>query len=181
MNLEEKQIERKNIFEGKVINVYHDRVLLPNGKTAFREIVAHKGGVCVLPITDDNEIILVEQYRYPYSKTVLEIPAGKRDSLEEEPLSAAKRELLEEIGATSDSFTFLGELYPTPGYCGEVIYMYKAENLKFSAPCPDEDEFLNIIKIPFDKALEMVLNGQLRDAKTQTAILKAKLLKDDNK
>ena len=178
MNLIEKQISSEYIFKGKVISLRRDIALLPNGATASREIVEHNGGVCVAALTDNNEILFVRQYRYPYNEIVLEIPAGKRNSIDEEPLSCGIRELKEETGACAQNIISLGELYPTPGYCGEIIWMYAATGLTFGDQCPDEDEFLTVEKIPLEKAVEMILSGEIKDAKTQTAILKVKLLKD---
>ena len=178
MNLTEKQLTKKYIFKGKVINLRRDTALLPNNATAIREVVEHNGGVCVAALTDDNEVLFVKQFRYPYMEEILEIPAGKRDSLNEDPLLCGKRELKEETGATAKRFIPLGELYPTPGYCGEIIWMFAATDLDFGDQDPDDDEFLEVKKIPFEKAVEMILNGEIKDAKTQTAILKLKLLKD---
>ncbi len=179
MNLEEKQISAEYKFKGKIINLRVDEALLPNGATATREVVEHNGGICVVPLTEKGEILMVEQYRYPYSEVVLEIPAGKRDG-NEEPLEGGKRELKEETGAIAENYTFLGELYPTPGYCGEIIYMYLATGLSYGETNPDEDEFLNIKRIPLEKAVEMIMNGEIKDAKTQTAILKTeRLIKND--
>ncbi|MBO5105491.1 MAG: NUDIX hydrolase [Clostridia bacterium] len=172
MNLEEKQLSFDYKFRGRIINLRVDEALLPNGATATREIVEHNGGICVVPITEENEVLMVEQFRYPYSEVVLEIPAGKRDG-DEEPLEGGKRELKEETGATAESYTFLGELYPSPGYCGEIIYMYLATGLSYGETNPDEDEFLNVKKIPLDVAIKMIMNGEIKDAKTQAAILKA--------
>lgn len=172
MDLTEKALKKEYLYRGKVVTLRVDQALLPNGKTATREIVEHNGGVCVLPLTEQHEILMVEQFRYPYGKVVLEIPAGKRNSLSEKPLDCGIRELQEETGATAEQFDFLGELYPSPGYCGEIIYMYLARNLHFGQTNPDEDEFLNLKKIPLRQAVEMVINGEIKDAKTQTAILK---------
>ena len=171
MNLEEKQLSFEYKFKGRIINLRVDEALLPNGATASREIVEHNGGICVVPLTENNEVLMVEQFRYPYGEVVLEIPAGKRDG-NEEPLDGGKRELKEETGATAESYTFLGELYPTPGYCGEIIYMYLARGLSYGETDPDEDEFLNVKKIPLEKAVDMIMKGEIKDAKTQTAILK---------
>lgn len=176
MNLEEKPLKQEYIYRGKVITLRVDEALLPNGKTATREVVEHNGGVCVVPLTRKNEVLMVEQFRYPYGAPVLEIPAGKRDSKTEPPLDCGKRELREETGATAEQMTFLGELYPTPGYCGEIIYMYLAQGLTYGQTDPDEDEFLNLKKIPLQTAVQMVLNGEIKDAKTQTALLKTHLL-----
>lgn len=179
MNLEEKQLSYDYKFKGRIINLRVDEALLPNGSTATREVVEHNGGICVVPITEKGEVLMVEQYRYPYSEVVLEIPAGKRDG-NEEPLEGGKRELREETGAVAENYTFLGELYPTPGYCGEIIYMYLATGLSYGETDPDEDEFLNLKKIPLKTAVEMIMSGEIKDAKTQAAILKAeRLLKND--
>ena len=175
MNLEEKQLSFDYKFKGKIIKLRVDEALLPNGAIATREVVEHNGGICIVPITENNEVLMVEQYRYPYSEVVLEIPAGKRDG-NEEPLEGGKRELKEETGATAQNYTFLGELYPTPGYCGETIYMYLATGLSYGETDPDEDEFLNVKKIPLEKAVEMIMNGEIKDAKTQAAILKVERL-----
>ncbi len=172
----EKTLCSKEVFNGKVIRVCHDSVLLENGQEALREVVYHNGGVCVLPLTDEGEVIFVRQFRYPYKEEVLELPAGKLNK-GEDPFESAVRELKEETGAAAEKYTPLGKLYPTPGYCGEIITMYLAENLVFGEQALDEDEFLDTVKIPFEKAVEMVLAGEIPDAKTQTAILKTKLMK----
>ncbi len=171
MDLLEQQISSEYIFKGRIISVRLDEAKLPNGAVAKREVVEHNGGVCIVPITENDEILFVEQYRYPYSEVVLEIPAGKRDG-DEEPLVCGKRELKEETGATATEYRFLGELYPTPGYCGEIIYMYVATGLSYGDTDPDEDEFLHLKKIPFWDAVDMIMQGKIKDAKTQTAILK---------
>ncbi len=180
MNLKEKTLKKEYMFQGRIINLRRDDVELPNGCKATREVVEHRGGVCVLPLTDNNEVLMVRQYRYPYSEEVLEIPAGKRDSLTEDPLECGKRELKEETGTTAHKFTFLGQLYPTPGYTNEVIYMYLAQGLTYGEDNPDDDEFLEIQKIPFDKALQMVMSGELKDAKSQCAIMKTALILEKN-
>lgn len=180
MNLEEKQLNAEYLYKGRIINLRRDEALLPNGKTATREVIEHPGGVCVAALTDNDEVLFVRQYRYPYSEIVLEIPAGKRDSADENPLDCGKRELKEETGATAENFFSLGTLYPTPGYCGEIIWMYGATGITFGDTDPDEDEFLEFEKIPLEKAVEMILSGEIKDAKTQAAILKLKLLRDNN-
>ena len=181
MNLSEKQLSKEYIFNGRVINLRRDTALLPNGKTAIREIIEHNGGVCVAALTDNDEVLMVRQFRYPYFEIVPEIPAGKRDSKDEDPLSCGMRELREETGAVAERFIPLGELYPTPGYCGEIIWMYAATGLTFGEQDTDEDEFLSVERVPLEKAVEMILNGEIKDAKTQTAILKLKLLKHSGK
>ncbi len=176
MNLIEKQIAAEYKYKGKIVSLRLDDALLPNGQTAKREVIEHNGGVCVAALDEDYNLLMVKQFRYPYGEVIYEIPAGKRDSLDEDPLLCGKRELKEETGATAQKYTFLGELYPTPGYCGEIIWIYAATNLSFGDAEPDEDEFLAVEKIPFSKALEMVLSNEIKDAKTQVAILKLNLL-----
>jgi len=175
VDLTEKTITQETVFKGYIIKVRKDTVILPNGKTATREVVEHNGGVCVVPLTDKNEVIFVKQFRYPYGRVLLEIPAGKRDG-DEDPLVCGKRELREETGAAASEYISLGELYPSAGYCNEIIYMYLARGLTFGESNPDDDEFLLVEKIPLDKAAEMVLKGEIKDSKTQAAILKTKLL-----
>lgn len=178
MELYEKTLNEEYAFKGKIINLRVDSVELPDGAKASREIVEHNGGICVLPIDDDMNTYVVKQWRAPYRDVVTEIPAGKRDG-KEEPLEGGKRELKEEIGAVAREYINLGELYPSPGYCGEVIYMYMAKGLTFEGQDLDEDEFLNVVKMPFEDLVKMVMNGEIKDAKTIAAVLKAdKILKD---
>lgn len=178
MNFEEKQLKAEYMYKGRIINLRRDDVALPNGHTSVREVVEHPGGVCVAALTDRNELLFVRQFRYPYGEMTLEIPAGKRDNGNESPLECGKRELKEETGAAAECFIPLGELYPSPGYCGEIIWMYAALGLTFGEQNPDDDEFLAAERIPLEKAVEMVLSGGIKDAKTQAAVLKIKLLLD---
>ena len=171
MNLNEKPVSRSYIYKGKVINLRVDDALLPDGRTAKREVVEHNGGVCVAALTEKDEILMVRQFRYPYMEVIYEIPAGKRDG-DEDPLSCGIRELKEETGAEAEQYISLGELYPSPGYCGEVIWMFAARGLSYGGTSPDEDEFLEVEKIPFERAVAMVLSGEIKDAKTQAAVLK---------
>lgn len=174
--LVEKTLEEHLIFDGRVITVYHNKALLPNGDTAMREIVAHPGGVCVAALTDADELLFVRQFRSPYGEVVTELPAGKLEK-GEDPLKAGIRELSEETGAAAETIVSLGKLYPTPGYCGEIIHMYLATGLSFGNQHTDEDEFLDVLRIPLDKAVNMVMAGELPDSKTQTAVLKVARLK----
>lgn len=171
MSLEEKMLREEYKYKGKIINLRVDDVRLPNGKLAKREIVEHNGGVAVAALTDNDEIYMVRQFRYPYKEVIYEIPAGKRDG-DEEPLMCGQRELKEETGMTAETFTLLGEVYPTPGYCEEIIWVYAAKNLSKGNATPDEDEFLEAFKVPLVDAYKMVMDGEIKDAKTQIAILK---------
>lgn len=181
MNLDEKRLASKYIYNGRIINLRLDDVELPNGNMSDREIVEHPGGVCVAALTKEQEVLFVRQFRAPYEKTVLEIPAGKRNSADEDPLECGKRELCEETGAIAANYYDLGQLYPTPGYCAEIIWMYAATNLTIGDSNPDSDEFLNVERIPLEKAVDMVISGEIKDAKTQAAILKLKILLDKGK
>ena len=177
MELTEKTVSSKYIFEGQVVRLRYDEVELPDGSFSTREIVEHNGGVAVAAITDNDEIILVRQYRHPYGEVILEIPAGKMEK-GEDPFECGKRELKEEVGATADHYELLAVDYPSPGYCGEKIYIYYADRLHLGENELDEGEFLEVVKVPFEKAVEMVLAGEIPDSKTQIAILKLKLLRD---
>lgn len=181
MNLEEKQLSAEYMYKGKIISLRRDKALLPNGNTATREVVEHNGGVCVAALTDNDEVLFVRQFRYPYMEIIPEIPAGKRDKADEDPLECGIRELKEETGATAEKFIPLGKLYPSPGYCGEIIWMYAATGLSYGEQNPDDDEFLTVEKIPLNKAVEMILSGEITDAKTQAAVLKLKVLKEQGK
>ncbi len=180
MNLEEKTTEKITVYKGKIISVRCDRAELPDGKPCTREVVEHSGGVCIAPLTADNELIFVRQFRYPYMEVVLELPAGKLEK-GEDPLEAGKRELEEETGNVAGRYTDCGKFYPSPGYCGEIIHLYAASDLRFTGMHLDEDEFLEPEKIPLEKAVEMVLNNEIRDGKTQTLILKVAALKAEGK
>lgn len=181
MNLKEERINSELIYDGRIIKLRNDKIKLPDGNTAYREYVRHPGGICVLPLTDKGEVMLVRQYRYPYGEEVLEIPAGKRDSADEDTLEGGKRELKEELGVEAEHFLFLGRFYPTPGYTDEVIYMYVAWGLKYGKTNPDEDEFLEGEKIPLDRLIELIMSGEIPDGKTQAAALKVKHLLDEGK
>ena len=172
MDLRETPISAHYEYKGKIINLRVDDARLPNGATSKREVVEHPGGVGVLALTDKGEALLVQQFRYPYGEVTTEIPAGKRDP-NEDPLATGIRELAEETGATADHIEPLGILYPTPGYCGEIIYLYLATGLHFAEQHPDEDEFLNVLRVPLDELVERVMAGEIPDAKTQIAALKA--------
>ena len=165
-------ISSEQIFKGKVLDVRKDTVSLPDGKTSIREYCRHIGAVCVVPLTDDNEIIFVKQYRYAQSRVMLEIPAGKLDSDTEDFIEATRRELREETGAVAKSLVSIGDFVTSPALLTEVIHMYLARGLEFGDTDPDDDEFIETVKMPIEKALEMVMNGEIRDSKTQTAILK---------
>lgn len=172
MELEEKKLSTEEIFSGRILHVHRDTVLLPNGKTAFREVADHPGGVAIVALTEEDEVYLVEQYRYVFSRPMLEIPAGKREP-GEAPFCTARRELLEEIGAEADKWYDLGTVIPSPGCYGETLYLYMATDLRFSRQQLDEDEFLNVQKMPLARLVSLCLDGTITDAKTVCGALKA--------
>lgn len=172
MHLEEKTVSTESVYKGRIFEVTRDTALLENGKEVQRDVVHHSGGVTVIPITENEEILMVKQYRYPHHKVMLEIPAGKIEPGEKH-YDCGKRELLEETGCTCKNYEYLGEIVPTPAYVSEVIHLYIASGLEFTAQDLDEDEFLDVEKIPLEKAADMVLNGEITDSKTQIGVLKA--------
>lgn len=175
MNLTEKKLDSNLIYDGKVIKVTVDNIELPNGEKAKREVVGHRGGVCIAALTKDDELLFVRQYRYPYKEVVLELPAGKLEA-GDTPLENGKRELKEETGAVGTGYVSLGKFYPSPGYCGEIIHLYFCKIEGYGEQNLDDDEFLNVEKIHIDKAVEMVLNNEIPDGKSQTAILKTAMM-----
>lgn len=165
-----------NIFNGRIITVHDDEITLVDGTEAHREVVDHPGGVAIAGITDNNEILLVRQFRYPYRETIYELPAGKLEK-GEDPREAGIREFKEECGATAEIFESLGEIYPTPGYCGEIIRLFYAENLSLGEQDLDDDEYLDVIKMPINECIARIMSGEIKDAKTIAGIFKLKELK----
>lgn len=172
MELKEEILTSEQMYQGKIINLRKDVVRLPNNNETLREIVEHPGGVGILPLDNDGMVYMVRQYRHGVREAVLEIPAGKLN-YGEDALLCGKRELLEEIGASADEYIGLGVIYPTPAYCEEVLPVFLAKGLTFSKQKLDDDEFLEIEKIPLRELLNMALQNELKDAKTQIAVLKA--------
>lgn len=172
MHLKEKTLTSKMIYDGPVFTVKSDTAELEDGASALRDVVCHNGGVCVIPITENNEIYIVRQFRYPFAEITVEIPAGKLNKGESH-YDCGKRELLEETGCTCSEYTYLGCLYPTPAYDTEIIHIYMARGLTRGSQELDEDEFLDVETVPLEKAVEMVMDGTIKDAKTQIAVLKA--------
>lgn len=175
IDMTEKMLRREDKFQGRIVSVHVDEVLLPNGNTSTREVVDHVDGVTVLPLDENNNVLTVTQYRYVFGKNLLELPAGKLDP-GEDPVAGALRELKEETGAEPGEFTSLGTVLPAPGCYGEALHLFLARDLKMGEQCLDPDEFLNVERIPFDEMVRRCLSGELEDAKTVIAVLKAKLL-----
>lgn len=180
MDMTEKKLSSQIVYDGRILRLHVDTVELPNGKQALREVADHPGGVAIVAIDRDDNVLTVKQYRYVFSRVLEEIPAGKLEP-GEDPREAALRELREETGATPERFTDLGPLIVSPGAYGEVLYLYLAEGLDIGAQSPDEDEFLDVDKTPFDEMVRRVLDGELTDAKTVAGILKVYALRTRGK
>lgn len=173
MRLFEETVEKKTIFQGRIVNLRTDTARLENGKLAGREVVEHPGGVCVLPLEADGTVYTVRQFRYPFALVTEELPAGKLDGPEEHE-KAARRELSEEIGCEAGELIYLGKLLASPGFCTEVLHMYLARDLRRGESHPDEDEFLEVERKPFGELVERVMAGEISDAKTVAITLKVK-------
>ncbi len=169
------------IFDGKVLHLYRDEIRLPDGRGSVREYCRHMGAVCVVPVTDEGEIICVRQYRYAIGRITLEIPAGKLDYKGEDPLSAAVRELREETGAVAKSITYMGKYFSSPAILDECIHMYLAEGLTFGDTDFDDDEFIETVRIPVNELVDMIMKGEVVDGKTQAAVMRAAFAMESKK
>ena len=172
-DLIEEKIGSEDIFDGTLLHVKRDTVKLPNGGESTREWIKHPGASAVIPLLDDGQIILVKQYRYPIGRITLEIPAGKLDAPDEDPLLCATRELSEETGYQAENITKLTTVATTVGFSNEYIHIYAATGLTAGKQHTDEDEFINVVKVPLEKAVEMVNDGRIIDAKSVVSILMA--------
>ncbi len=171
MDICEKKVRETTVYNGNFFDLRKDDVLLPNNKNVTREFVTHPGAACVLAIDENGDVLLVKQYRYPMSELLIEIPAGKID-VGETPIDCAKRELEEETGYQAQNLDLLTAIYPAPAYTTEVIYIYLASGLSKTRMNLDEDEFLTCQKVKLSELVKMVLKNEIKDAKTQVAILK---------
>lgn len=175
-HLFEEQLSSEDVYNGRILHVTRDTVRLENGEEAIREVIHHPGGACVVPLTDKGTVLMVKQFRYPHAAETLELPAGKLE-YGEDPLCCAVRELHEEAGASAEKLESLGALYPTPAYDKEVIYMYLARNIDRSGTQElDADEFLDVVELPLEEAVRMVMENRILDAKTQIALLKTQFI-----
>lgn len=163
MELYEKTISSETVFKGNIVELRVDRIELPDGRPARREVIAHPGGVAILPYHDDGTVTVVRQFRYPFGRVVTELPAGKLERGEDHR-SAPGRELEEETGLTAGTLTYLGCLLASPGYSDEVLHMYLARDLKTGEFHPDQDEFLERERVPFETLMEQVMRGELQDS-----------------
>ena len=172
MIFEEKTLDSKRIYEGRIINLRVDKVTVVSG-TSTREIVEHNGGSVIAAVTDDNKIIMVKQFRKPMESPILEVPAGKLDG-DEDPADAALRELSEETGYTAGKLEKLTEFYPSVGYTTEVLHIYLATDLKPGACHPDENEVLEVMEMDLEEVYRMVMDGRIHDGKTIAAVMMAR-------
>ncbi|MDO4618103.1 MAG: NUDIX hydrolase [Clostridia bacterium] len=172
MDFTENVVDSKLIYDGRILKFKIDTVTLPNGEIGERELVEHPGGVAVVAVDGENNLLLVEQYRIPYKKNLLEISAGKLDPGEDIEV-CGRRELLEEVGVTAGKFEFIGECYPSVGYTNEIIRLFLATDLKYEGQHLDEDEFLNVHKVPIKEMINRIMNNEIADAKTVMGVLKA--------
>lgn len=174
---EETTAASELIFDGRVLHVYRDEINTPGGGKSVREYCRHNGAVAVVPLTDDGCVVCVRQYRYALGRVVLEIPAGKFDYIGEDHEEAALRELREETGYTTEHLTSIGSLATSPALLTEIIYLYLAEHMTAGEVDPDEDEFLELVEIPLEELVDMILRGEVEDSKTQAAVLKVWAMK----
>lgn len=169
----EKRVDGKTVYEGVIVNVHMDRAELADGRIVRREVVEHPGGVAIIPVEPDGTAYCVRQFRYPFGREMLEVPAGKLD-VGEKPLPAAVRELGEETGLTAKRLVYLGACCTSPGFSTEVLHLYLALELSQGEAHPDDGEFLNVERHSLAALTDMVMNGEIDDAKTIIAVLKAR-------
>ena len=174
MDLTEHKIESEQVFDGTLLKVYRDRVRLPNGQESEREWIDHPGAAAVVPLLADGRVVLVRQYRYPLGAEFIEIPAGKLDHQGESPEAVARRELEEETGWRAGNLTSLGAFHIAVGYSNEIIHCYLATDLSEVGARLDDDEFLEVLYMPLEEALEMVADGRITDVKSVVSLLRAK-------
>lgn len=185
MKLDETMIETEKthelIFDGRVLHLYRDEVGLPGGGTSVREYCRHGGAVAIVPLTDDGRVICVRQYRYAIGRFTLEIPAGKLEGKDPDPLEAARRELREETGYTAGRMIPIGDFLSSPAILTENIRLFLARDLIPGPTEFDEDEFLEILEIPLPELVDRILAGEIADAKTMAAVLKVnEMLRREN-
>lgn len=173
MEFGEKTLNSEQIYDGKVVKVFRDDVEICDGHKSFREVVKHSGGVVIFALKG-TKVLFVRQFRYPMKEILLELPAGKLE-YGENPFVAAKRELEEETGYCANKWSELGYVYTSPGYSDEKLYLYKAEDLEFTKCHPDEGEILEPLEFEYEDVIKMIKNGEICDAKTLCAILRAKI------
>lgn len=172
-NIIERQLDSKRVFDGLILHIDHVTCQLPNGQLAQRECARHIGASAIVPLDAEGNVWLVRQFRACTDQVLLEIPAGKLDYKGENRLEAAKRELREETGLTAKSWVHMTDIYTTPGFSDEKISLYLARDLEAGQSQPDEDEFLNLVKLPLGEVTAAIMRGEVADAKTICAVMMA--------
>lgn len=180
MELREEKVSGQTVYEGVIVNVRLDKARLLDGRITNREVVEHPGGVAVFAMDDEDRVIMVRQFRYPMGEVVLELPAGKLEP-GEDPRDSGLRELAEETGLEPRTFLSMGCSYSSPGILAEKIHLYFAKDLVQGPVHPDDGEFLEVIRVPYDQLMDMVARGEIKDGKTLAGILKASLLLRESK
>lgn len=175
-DLREVPLSSETIYEGKILRVQRWQVVCPNGRKALREVVLHNGAAAIVPVFDDGTTLLVRQHRVAVDRMTLEIPAGKLEGPDEDPQDCAVRELREETGLRAARMRHMTTILTTPGFCTERIAIYLAQGLTQGDASPDEDECLNLVRLPLDEAAAMALRGELTDSKTVCGLLMAQAL-----
>ena len=173
LSLNESRVSGEKIYDGVVLHVRRDEVTLPNGSPAVREYLRHGPAVCIVPLLEDGRVVMEHQFRYPMGEVITEIPAGKLNGPDEDAELVARRELREETGAVAEEMIDLGQIYPACAYSSEILRVYLARGIRFEQQALDADEFLNVFTVPLDELVGRVLAGEIPDAKTQIAVLKA--------
>ena len=168
----EKTIDSKTVFEGKVFDVEIKKIITPEGRESYREIVKHHGGACILPVDGEGNCYLVKQFRSPFEKVMLEAPAGKIEE-GEDPLYCASREITEETGLIAKNIECVGAVTATPGYCSEIISLFIGTDLEYKGGTPDLNEYIATVKMPLSEALKMADSGEIEDSKTLVLLYKA--------
>ena len=175
LELKEETVAQETVYEGIIVNVRRDQARLADGRVTNREVIEHPGGVAVFAVDEQERVIMVRQFRYPMGEVVLELPAGKLEN-GEDPRDSGLRELEEETGLRPGTFQSMGCSYSSPGILEEKIHLYFAKDL-VQGPChPDDGEFLEIVRVPYQELLEMARKGEIKDGKTLVGILKASFL-----
>lgn len=168
--LHERIIDEQQVWSGRIFDINRLQVALPDGRPAVRDVVRHPGAVAVVALTQDQRVVLVRQYRTALDRVTVEIPAGKLDP-GEDPLEAARRELLEETGVTAGKIGYLTTMATSDGFCDELIHLYMATDLRFSQSNPDDDEFLHVDLVPIQQLIDAVLDSRIEDGKTALGAL----------
>ena len=180
MELKETMVSTETVYKGIIVNVRRDKAKLIDGRITNREVVEHPGGVCVFALDNEGKVILVRQYRYPMQEVVLELPAGKLEK-GEDPSDSGLRELGEETGLVPQTYLPMGVSFSSPGIMEEKIHYFFATDLVQGPTHPDDGEFLEVVRVPYEELLEMARKGEIKDAKTLVAILKASMVLEERK